>query len=156
MHKGFFKAAHKAMLTIAVGALVSAPSMAGEIYRTVDAQGNVVYQDTPPANGRGERLARRTQSTDTDYIAKVNEQIAASRKVTEEQRKDASLTRAQAADRAEQRAANCEKARARLEKAQTSRRIYEDLGDEERRYFSAEEQDAYKAKAQADVDEWCS
>ncbi len=156
MHKAFLKVAHKAMIGIAAGALLSVPTMAGEIYRTVDAQGNVVYQDTPPKNGEGERLARRTQTTDSNYVARVQEQLAASRKVTEEQRKDTNLTRAQAADRAEQRATNCEKAQARLEKAQTSRRIYEDKGDGERRYFSSEEQDAYRTKAQADVDEWCS
>ena len=56
-----------------------------------------------------------------------------------------------AADLSEQRNANCNKAQERLVNAEKARRVYEDTGDGERRYFSAEEQDEYKAKVKADV-----
>ncbi|MEM7280148.1 MAG: DUF4124 domain-containing protein [Pseudomonadota bacterium] len=156
MHNKIARAVKQTMVGLGLGALLLTPAMAGDIYKTVDAQGNVVYQDTPPQDGQAQRLSRRTQATNQDQVAKVNEQLAASRKIYEEQKKDSSLSRAQAADLVEQRASNCEKARTRLEKAVTSRRIYEDTGDGERRYFSSEEQDAYKSKAQSDVDEWCN
>ena len=127
------------LLVLGFGAFILTPAMAGDIYKTVDAQGNVVYQDTPTRDGRAQRLSRRTQATKQEHIAKVNEELAASRKIYEEQKKDASLSRAQATDLVEQRASNCEKAKTRLDKALTSRRIYEDKGDGERRYFSGED-----------------
>ena len=131
-------------------------TMAGDIYKTEDAYGNVVYTDTPPKEGEtAERLSRKTQRTNSEYVSQTKETLAASRQASIDRRTSGNQDSKRAADIAEQRKANCTKSRERLANIQQSRRMYEDIGNGERRYFSAEEQDDYKAKVTADVAEWC-
>ena len=63
---------------------------------------------------------------------------------------------AQGAERqAQRRAENCEIARDRAQRFAVSHRIYRTLPDGEREYLSSEEIDEARARADADVQEWC-
>lgn len=144
------------LVALAVVLAGTVPAQAGDIYKTVDQNGNVIYSDTPPRDGNAERLETETRPTDLSQVAAVNENLRASREALNDRQAEAQDQATRQADVAEQRAANCEVAKRRLDSAETAHRMYRETEDGEREYYSADEQDAYKAKAQADVAEWCN
>lgn len=139
-------------LTIAV-----APSAAADVYRTVDAQGNVAYSDRPEdgssvrvavaVTAPAARAAARTPSAQPGDQRQANQQDAGP--------DEATIAAAEAAQRAEDRAANCEIARQRNEKYATSHRLYRVGEDGERVYFTDAETTQARTNAQAEVARWC-
>ncbi|HSG65280.1 MAG TPA: DUF4124 domain-containing protein [Gammaproteobacteria bacterium] len=149
-----------ALLAI-VTVLAPAAAQAAEVYRSVDAQGNVSYSDrpvdqssevvfvatprpaTPPAAPPAEPSPTSPTALDGEPAAPESEAPAEPPPPTPE-------------ELAAQRTANCQTARERNERYQMSRRLFRALPDGEREYLSDAEIDAAKAAAAADVEKWCN
>jgi len=144
-------------LLLAVLTMAAVPTVA-DVYRYVDANGEVQYTDRPqtlPA----ERL--NIESRRTDVVA-LNERRQAEQ---EQAAKDEESRQAALANAADQRAAKqltakekaeqCIQARERYGKYATSHRLYEDLGNGERRYLSDAEIDAARDGAKRAMEELC-
>lgn len=131
--------------------LAAAPVAAADVYKSVDANGTVVYSDRPVQG------AERVQ-VDAPYVGggpEPRQGLAASEPEPAEDAEQAAGSEPTAAERAEQRAQNCEIARERQERYATSHRLYRTTDSGERDYLSSAEIDEARAQAAADVDEWC-
>ena len=137
-------------------ALIAAPLFAAEVYRSVDADGNVAYSDRPEGQST-ERIfiaipgvsssARRPQA---DVPAGATAAGLQSETLVAETRVDPSPEEVAA-----QRARNCQVSQERAERYRVSRRLYRNLPNGEREYLSDAELDEARAKAEADVANWC-
>ncbi|NNF51716.1 MAG: DUF4124 domain-containing protein [Gammaproteobacteria bacterium] len=127
---------------------------AGEVYKEVDEQGNVVYSDRP-RDASAPRLDIDSSKTDPEALAKKREVL----EKRQEERKQAKVNAAAEAERqrdlAAQRKANCEKARSYQQRVDTARRLYDTDENGNRNYYSSEQQDAARALARDQVKEWC-
>jgi len=141
------------LLACTLLALVTAGASAADVYRWVDADGNVTYSDRPQ-NDRAERvpvLAPRAASRPAALPAQP--QPAAAPSVQEPAQPEPQ----QAAEPTpEQRARNCEVARERVTRYAEARRLYRTTADGERQYLSDAEIDEARARAAADVEAWCN
>jgi len=130
---------------------------AAEVYRTVDANGNVIYSDRPlgdttetlvidTATPTGQPTLAAPETTDPEAIVNPTAQPDTS---------DSEQTEAPPPDLAAQREENCAIARDRNERYSIARRIYRGT-EENREYLSDEELVEIRAQAAADVEEWCN
>jgi hypothetical protein len=131
------------LLALATGA------SAAEIFRYVDANGNVVYSDKPLGENV-ETLTIDTSIPTPPPAAPVAAQPAAADDAPEPE-EDPGPT---AEEIEAQRAENCLIARDRLERYNAAHRIYRGT-IEERVYLTDDELVEIRAEAAADVDEWC-
>lgn len=148
------------VLTCAVAALtVSAGAAANEIYRWVDADGNVHYEDRPKGAASEERIDITYRRTDGGA---VNDRIQArlDRQASRDEAKSvAAAAEKEAADNAaaaEERQKACERSRARLESYLQSRRLYRTDENGERVYLDDEQRTEARRKAEEQVAEFCS
>lgn len=139
---------------VSVCVTTSMPVAAGNVYKTVDAQGNVVYSDRRENPGT-EKL--NIKSADTDLVrveieAKRSKERRAKRDLENKESEAKQAFEAEQTTRNDQR---CVEARQRFEKLNTSRRLREETADGEYRYYSAEEQTEAIEKARAGMAELC-
>ena len=132
--------------------LLSVPIAAADVYRSVDADGNVVYSDRP-----GDRNAVRVAIVTAPARAAPRPVARQSNSESEPAEPDAAtIETAERAQLAEDRAANCERARQRNESYATSHRLYRVAEDGERIYYSDTELSQARAEAAAAVARWCN
>lgn len=136
----------------AVLALAAAMAAGNEVYRSYDADGNVIYSDRPQGENSeairvlaaGPALARTT--------------VAAAPQNPQADAEPLGVELARDPDDAEMRAIrtrNCEIARERHLNYTQSRRLFRSLPSGEREYLSDAEIDEARTRAAADVDNWC-
>ena len=150
-------------LTLLLAAAMTGAS-AAEIYKWVDADGNIHYGDRPVGDGM-------TQSTQVEVVAIATrrtdpEQVKAGVEARHERdnaRADARAEREAAKQEEEQaraeaaaRAEKCTAYRARLEKFTFSRRLYRLDDDGERQYLDDAQMADARAQVQKQVEEYCS
>ena len=120
--------------------LVTLPcgAIAADIYRTVDADGRVIFTDRPADADNADEAAEDDEPDQPDrpFGAEVP------RPATPE-------------EIAAQRAENCEYAQQVAETYTVARRLFRDLGDGEREYLSADEIDQARSEAEQNVATWC-
>jgi len=144
--------------TLMTTLLLAAGAWAADVYKYVDEQGRPIYTDRPqtlPA----ERLD--IESGRTDPVA-VQERLAREQAAREQAGVERTEARQAAADRRDaqaisekDKAERCAAARQRYDRYMTSHRLYEDLGDGQRRYLSDAEIDAARSSAKASMEEQC-
>ena len=122
-----------------------------EVFRYVDEDGNVAYSDRPV----GQNAESIVVTTNAPIVplrpaAPAQPATAAPEETVERQRREPTPE-----ERAADRAANCEIARERNESYAISRRLFRELPDGEREYLSDAQIDEARARAAADVEEWC-
>lgn len=127
---------------------------AGEVYKQVDENGNVVYSDRP-REATATPLDVDTAKTDPAAAARKLDELKKAREQREQTKTDAAKEAEHQRDLAAQRQANCEKARAYQQRVQTARRLYETDENGNRTYYSSEQQDAARVLASTRVREWC-
>ena len=135
--------------------LVALPASAATVYRSVDENGNIQYSDRPDGQDTETVVIRTRRISGATTVAAATRPADPnpSQSVTEEETvKEGPSDEEIAARKAE----NCSIAKERLERYVTSRRLYKVRDDGEREYLSDTELDEARAKAQADVEEWCS
>jgi hypothetical protein len=125
---------------------------ATEVYRSIDANGHVIYSDRPgdaaetvvvrPVVDTFDASARKAAEDQDSQQPELNAVLAAASEAAGE------LSAAE-------RARNCEVARERAETYAASRRLFRTLPDGEREYLSSAEIDEARARAQSDVANWC-
>lgn len=144
----------RAALVATAAFILANAAAAAEVYRSVDAAGNVSYSDRPVG-----------ENSETVYIATPRPSSTPPPAPPATDSTAAATTSASAAppaepeptpeELAEERAANCSAARDRLERYLMSRRLYRMTDDGEREYLSDAEIDAARAGAAGDVEQWC-
>lgn len=138
---------------------LTATSFGAEVYRSKAADGTVSYSDRPQGDNpefvyiATPRAARSAQPAQQGAPAAQGAQGAQAAGAQAPIMAEAAPTPEQVA---EMRAKNCTIARERLVKYSQAHRLYRPLENGERAYLSDDEIDDARAKAEADVEEWCS
>jgi hypothetical protein len=150
-------------LTWAILLLIPVGTFAAEVYRSVNADGIVVYSDRPVGTAGEEQIDVRTSEAVSNRAAAqspADAETAAAGEPMDDSLLDGPLTaefiREPTPDEvAADRERNCAAARSRNEGVSTAHRLFRNTADGEREYLSAEEIDRARAKAAADVAAWC-
>jgi hypothetical protein len=125
-----------------------------EVFRSVDAAGNVSYSDRP-VGANSETVFIATPGVATPPPVSTLQPQAGTEPTVEEGELQREPREATPEERAAERTANCGIARERLDRYLISRRLYRTAPDGERAYLSDAEIDEAKARAAADVEKWC-
>lgn len=148
------------LLSCAVLALtVSTGAMGNEIYKWIDADGNVHYEDRPSGAASEERLDISYNRTNNSAVQERIQARLEARKAREEADSMAAASEKEAADNAaaeEARRKQCESARARLESYRQARRLYRTDESGERVYLDEVQQAEARQKAEEQIAELCS
>jgi len=145
-----------------VFAMLATAAYGGQVYRSTDANGNVVYTDRPteksepvnvivPAAGRpgnpitppAAKAAAAKAQTGSGQASDTGDQKKEKEKVQTPAEKEA------------ERATKCAEARDRQTRYDQSHRLYKAGPNGEREYLNSAEIDDARAKAAADVATWC-
>ena len=146
-------------MTVACAALLaSGLAMGGEIYKWVDENGNVHYEDRPSTEANVERVAEvRSRNTDDAAVAaRIEEQRkarAAARQVAAEAPPEMSKEELRAEQQA--RHEKCQSYRAQLQTFLSARRIYEEDEAGERNYLEEDDIMAARSKVEEKIQEYC-
>ena len=125
-----------------------------QIYRSVDADGNVTYSDRPAGDDIETIFMDTAIATPVAADAADNEDSEAGAAAAEDEVDEVVYAGPSAEEIAAERMENCGLARDREERYLTAHRIY--TGSEaEREYLNDAELDAIRLQATADVEEWC-
>jgi hypothetical protein len=135
--------------------LLSVPAAAADVYRTVDAQGNIVYSDRPE-DGSSVRVAVASTSSRAPVREQTPRNTAAPSPSPAAAPDETTIAAAERAQLAEDRAANCAIARERNETYATSHRLYRVGDDGERIYYNNAELSQVRMDAEAEVARWCN
>ncbi len=149
----------KPTATLAITLLLAAGAQAGDVYVTKDAQGRVIYTDTPqtiPAQKVGISSTSTDPATVQQRYTEQMERYAA--EDAAEQKDAAAAAEASKAKQltAEDKAKRCADARQRYQAYTDSYRLYEQTPDGQRRYLTSEEIDAARAGAKQVMDQFCA
>jgi Domain of unknown function (DUF4124) len=140
-------------------AMLATAAYGGQVYRSTDANGNVVFSDRPteksePVNVTVPAVGRPGNPI-TSPAAKAaagNTQPGAQANAAADQKKEKVQT---PAEKEADRAKNCASARQRQTLYDQSHRLYKAGANGEREYLNSAEIDEARAKAAADVATWC-
>lgn len=140
------------------GLILASAAASADVYKFVDAHGNVLYTDKP-ATLPAERLSVQTRKTDTVEVqarqeadlARIQAANQASTQNAQKQADKQAATQATEKDKADR----CIKARERYDKYMSSQRLYETDANGERRYLSDAELTAARNSAKTSMDELC-
>ncbi len=133
-------------------------TMAGEIYKYVDENGEVHYGDRPTGDPAEQRMALVSRGTNSSAVnARIDqrrERDAArdeARQLRENEEQEAAAQRADA----DERAAKCEENRARLRSYDEARRLYKEDDNGERVYLDESERAEAEARVRDMITEYC-
>ncbi len=150
----------KLVLGCAVMALTFAGgATANEIYRWVDAEGNVHYGDRPSGAPTEQRLQLSYARTDGSAVEKrVQDRLDAQSAQAEAQAEQAKAEQeaAEEAEIAAEQQRACESARERLETYRSSRRLYKADENGERVYLDEEQRAAASRRIEEQIAEYCN
>jgi hypothetical protein len=129
------------------------PLFAAEVYKSVDANGHVVYSDHPdPVAQKLDISVDEPQAADVARIAKEQKLL----KVEDNERKRlAALEDKKKAQLEHDQQLRCEKARTRYYSLKDARRVYGRDGDGNRVYYSDKDADAQRQAAQQSMQTEC-
>lgn len=140
------------------GLILASATVSADVYKYVDANGNVLYTDKP-ATLPAERLGLQSRKTDTSEVqarqqaelSRMQAANQASAQNSQQQADKQAATQATEKDKADR----CIKARERYDKYMNSQRLYEADANGERRYLSDAELTAARNAAKTSMDELC-
>lgn len=132
-------------------------AIAGDIYKWVDADGNVHYEDRP-IGAQSERLDIQSRPTDRAAVT-AQVQAATEARVKAREDKAAELAEQPTAEElraaAEEKAQKCSDYRERLQRMLRSRRIYREDENGERVYLDEAQMEEARNDVQSQVQEFC-
>jgi len=144
-----------ALLAIAA----SSGSIADEIYKWTDEQGNVHYEDRPTGSVSAERMKLTYRRTNTTAVQQRIQTHVDSETARQEARtvaaEDAKAAEA-AATEAAAKQKKCESYRARMQTLAQSRRVYRQGDDGEREYLDEQEMQKTRQRIEDLIAENCS
>ena len=146
--------------SLAVLALtVGSTSYADEIYKWIDKDGNVHYEDRPSQVYSGERLQRsynRTDSANVQQRVQALQDSTAARNEARAERDAQTATAAENRAAAEEKATKCEKYRAQLKMMLETPRVYREDANGERSYLDDVQKEEARSQAEALIKETCN
>ena len=143
---------------LALALVLSVPSLASEIYKWTDADGNVHYGDRPsgqPTEQRMEITYKRTDGASVQARVDAQRESQAARREARAQQDEDEQTLAEQRAAEEQRQQKCENYRAKLETMVTSRRLYREDENGERVYLDDAQILEARQRAEELVAEYC-
>lgn len=146
-----------ALLLAAAVALTGGTAVAGEIYKWIDDEGNIHYEDRPTSGATIERVAIASRNTDN---AAVQERMAANREARATAAQVASeappkMSRQEIRAEQQKRKEKCEQSRARLETFTNARRLYRENESGEREYLDDAEISTARSQIEEQIKEYC-
>jgi len=149
---------YRLVLTVSVAALLmGGTTVASEIYKWTDDDGNAHYEDRPIAGADIERLDIASRNTDNAAIQarqRVDREASATaRQVAAEAPKEMSKREVRAEQ--EKRTQQCQTYRDRLQQFSRSQRLFEEGDDGERRYLDEVQTMAAHNRVQQQIDKYC-
>jgi hypothetical protein len=126
-------------------ALVS-PSLAQQIYKSVDAQGNVVYSDRAPTKNAPTTSVHVTEP-DPAEVARLAKQQQLLSAAERQRLKEEAVDNKNKAVADQRRQAACEKARDKYYRVKDTPRLYQRDAEGNRVYYTDEEADALREQA---------
>jgi hypothetical protein len=138
--------------------LAAGQAVAGEIYKSTDAQGRIVYTDQPPAVEAEVVRIESAPRNQAAAVARVQSELATLAAQDERRKREALAKAAEkkaAADAAKRKDQRCTEARNRYLGLMEHSRIYRRNEAGERVYYSAAEIDAERIKTKQHMDEEC-
>jgi uncharacterized protein DUF4124 len=149
---------YRLVLAVSVAALLmGGTTVASEIYKWTDDDGNAHYEDRPIAGADIERLDIVSKNTDNSAIRSRQradrEAKAAARRVAAEAPKE--MSRQEVRAEQEKRQQQCQEYRDRLERFSRSQRLFEEGEDGERRYLDDAQTVAAHNRVQQQIDKYC-
>jgi hypothetical protein len=149
---------YRLVLTVSVAALlIGGTTVASEIYKWTDDDGNAHYEDRPIAGANIERLDIVSRNTDNSAIQARQrsdaEARAAARQVAAEAPKEMSKREVRAEQ--EKRQQQCQIYRDRLERFSRSQRLFEEGEDGERRYLDEVQTLAAHNRVEQQINKYC-
>ncbi|MEE8426615.1 MAG: DUF4124 domain-containing protein [Woeseiaceae bacterium] len=147
----------QALTLAALAVAVSAAALAGDVYKYIDADGNVYYVDRPTGEPSEQRLA--IVSKPTDHSA-VQARVQARVDVKNSAQEAAAVapeepTREEIRAEREKRQQECQEYRDRLERFVQSRRLYREDEQGERVYLDEEQTRTARDRVAQQVQEHC-
>lgn len=130
-------------------------ALATEVYVSVDEDGQVVYSDRPQGTEQMQVIQIGNRNGAPAPVAQPAAADTPAAEPGEEAEEGQLVFEMEREATPEERTSNCQIARERAEARNTAHRIYRELPNGEREYLSAEEIDEARAKAEADIAEWC-
>jgi hypothetical protein len=125
---------------------LAAPSLAQQIYKSVDAQGNVVYSDRASTKNAPTTSVRVTEP-DPAEVARLAKQQQLLSAAERQRQKEEALDNKNKAAADQRRQAACEKARDKYFRVKDTPRLYQRDPEGNRVYYSDEEADALREQA---------
>ena len=140
--------------------MLATAAYGGQVYRSTDANGNVIFTDRPTENSEpvnitvpaAGRPGNPITPPDAKAVAGKAQPGSAQASATGDQKKEKVQT---PAEKEAERAKNCAAARERQTRYDTSHRLYKAGPNGDREYLNSAEIDEARAKAAADVATWC-
>jgi len=150
---------YRLVLAVSVAALLAGgTTVASEIYKWTDDQGNLHYEDRPIASANIERLDIVSRNTDNSAIQARQradrEAKATARQVAAEAPKEMSKQELRAEQ--EKRQEQCQEYRDRLERFSNSQRLFKEGADGEREYLDEAQKVEAHNRVQQQINEYCS
>jgi hypothetical protein len=138
-----------------VALLAVAMPLDAQVYRWVDAEGNVHYTDRPPPEVDAERMSIEVQPTDLETTIEAQRDREENLSLRDQDREDDEHdAEAERRDR-ENLARSCQQARERVARIESARRLSRVDADGNRHTYDEAERAAALAEARAQVAEWC-
>ncbi|MDH3351276.1 MAG: DUF4124 domain-containing protein [Gammaproteobacteria bacterium] len=145
------------LITVAAALATGGTAVASEIYKWIDGDGNVHYEDRPTANAAVERLDVVSRNTDNSAVqARVSasrEARAARKQVAAEA--PAGMSKEELRAEQEKREQQCQTYRDRLESFLRSQRLYREDEAGERQYLEEAEVMAARTRVEGQIKEYC-
>jgi hypothetical protein len=143
------------LISCALLAVAGLPAFAADVYRSVDPDGTVVYSDRPGEGTERVTIAILGGSSRTSSAAPAATPAQAAPPPPAERLGTEVRVERTPEETAAERARNCAVAQERSERYRVSQRLYRTLPNGEREYLSDAELDEARARADADVANWC-
>jgi hypothetical protein len=136
--------------------IAACSALGAEVYRSIDENGIVVYSDRPEGDNTERVFVATRRGTPPPAPASRRSQTAPADEAAAPEVLNGEIPRGPSeAEMAAERAEKCTIARERSERYRISHRLFRNLPNGEREYLSDAEIDQARAKAEADVANWC-
>ncbi len=150
----------KLLIVFATLALTASGGVAAnEIYKWVDEDGNVHYEDRPSGAASEQLVALSYKRTDSGAVQQRVDAFAERQAARQEARAAADVEAQEAADAEAEAEANrqkCEKYRAQLQTMLQSARLYRQTPDGEREYLDEAQREEARARGEELVAKYCT
>ena len=147
-------AGRAALIIAGAAALAAFPARADQVYKSVDAQGHVVYSDRPNATGAQKTEVTFQQADPKEAARLAKERVILNAEDDQRKKQDAAASKAKAQQDADKKA-QCDRARQNYNTLKDVRRLSKVDADGNRQYYTDDQTEAMKAAALQTMNTTC-